>query len=166
MKRWSALSSAASNFRCQTCALAVTQEETSWTRRQHRGERRNRPALLARLPPVAAAESSHTILNFSSMIFWRGCESLPSYFSRLPENKWIVAGDAHALKSWSDPPEKWLSPTDFRGLRKNLGLSQNSNFFGNFGKWPHFCTCLAPWPWQWLLGMWKAKNIHFQQLHA
>ena len=69
------------------------------SRRPRTDKRRNRPALPARLPPVAAAESSHTILNFSSMIFWRGCESLPSYFSRLPENKWIVAGDAHALKS-------------------------------------------------------------------
>ena len=31
------VSSAASNFRCQTCALAVTQEETSCTRRRNTG---------------------------------------------------------------------------------------------------------------------------------
>ena len=54
----------------------------------------------------------------------------------------------HRHKIMDVSPEKRLSPTDFRGLRKNLGLNQIFEIFGNFGKLAHSPTCLAPWPWQ------------------
>ena len=166
MKRWSALSSAASNFRCQTCALAVTQEETSWTRRQHRGGTAQ-PAGVTR--PAAARRRCWIVAHNSQFLLHDILEGLwgPLHFHFWVGWKQIDCCRRRPFQPilvW--PPEKWLSPTDFRGLRKNLGLNQNFKIFGNFGKWPHGGTCLAPWPWQWFLGMWKAKNIHFQQQHA